>query len=240
MNSMFTNRPGVHESAHPLPFVPALGHPALTPLYAALSGLTRRTLRRFLRRAGIGPGMTVLDLGCGTGTLVLLIKQAHPTARVVGLDVDPTVLEVARDALARARVDAEVRQGTVETAAFPPGSFDRVVTTFVLHHLTAEGKRSTLAASRRLLRPGGELHVADFGPPHTVLMRLASLSLHAMGGERVAANIAGEIPALVREAGFAQVSRVAVASSLLGTVTHWRATVPAHAASVDSMRPDDH
>ncbi len=237
MNSMFTNRTDVHEDARPSSFVPALGHAALTPLYAALSGMTRPTLRRFLRRTGIEPDMTVLDLGCGTGTLALLIKQAYPTTRVIGLDVDPAVLEVAREVLARAQVDAELHQGTIETAEFPPGSFDRILTTFVLHHLTTEEKRSMLAACQRLLRPGGQLHVADLGPPSTALMKLVSLPLRALGGERVAANVSGAIPTLMRAAGFTEVSQVSASGSVLGTMTHWSATLPAQA---DSARPGDH
>src|SRR5262245_2499174 len=73
-------------------FVPALGFDWLTPLYDPLIRLALReeaVKQRLVDQARIAPGMQVLDLGCGTGTLALLIKRSHPTARVVGLDVDP-------------------------------------------------------------------------------------------------------------------------------------------------------
>jgi len=58
---------------------------------------------------------------------------------------------------------------------FAPSSFDRVVSSLVFHHLTSENKRRTLVKVRELLRPGGELHIADWGRPHNALMRVAAL-----------------------------------------------------------------
>src|SRR5262245_66181943 len=98
-------------------FVPALGYDWLTPLYDPLLRLALRedeVKQRLIDQARIAPGMRVLDLGCGTGTLAILIKRSHPEAQVVGLDVDPKVLEIARGKIAAARVDVELRQGTVE------------------------------------------------------------------------------------------------------------------------------
>ena len=228
MNDVFNIGHHVHLSGHGRrrPFVPALGFTWLTPVYQRLGVLTQPILRGFLERADIQPCMAVLDLGCGTGTLALLVKRAQPTTRVVGLDLDPAVLDVADANLTAAGVDVTLHRAGITDAGLEPGSFDRVVTTFVLHHLSTEEKRSVLVACRRVLRPGGEIHVADLGEPHTRLMRLLSLPLRWFGGERLAANLSGRIPTLMRAAGFSTVTHLDANSSPLGTITHWRGTVP--------------
>lgn len=197
---------------------------ALTPLYALMSRLTRPTLRRFLRRAGIEDGMAVLDVGCGNGELAVLIAQARPQVSLVGLDPDPAVLDAARALFARARVEVELRQGTIESVGLEPASFDRIVSTFVLHHLSTDEKCSMLAASHRLLRPGGQLHVIDVGAPHNTFTRLLGFPLRALGGDRVEANTSGSIPTLMQAVGFTDVEQLRTTSSVLGTIGHWSAT----------------
>src|SRR5579884_1724173 len=63
-----------------------------------------------IEQARIGPGQRVLDIGAGTGTLALLIKKAHPSAHVVALDGDPEILELARQKIAAAGVEIELRE----------------------------------------------------------------------------------------------------------------------------------
>lgn len=216
-----------HPGPHPHGFVPALGFRFLTPLYDhVLALLTRETelKGRLVRQARIEPGMKVLDLGCGTGTLALLVKRAVPDARVIGLDVDPQVLAIARRKAETAGLSIEWMQGTAETAPVTPGFLDRVLSTLVLHHLTPAEKHASLAAARRWLAPRGELHVADFGPPQDALMRLASrVVLLADGAGRVRDNLEGRLPERMREAGFAEVRETHRARTAFGTLTYLEA-----------------
>src|SRR5215217_5998203 len=79
-------------------YIPALGLSWLLPLYDPLQRwiLREPILKgRLVEEALIAPGHTVLDLGCGTGTLAVLIKKRHPQTYMVGLDIDPGVLEQA-------------------------------------------------------------------------------------------------------------------------------------------------
>lgn len=216
--------PGVGTLATP-DFVPALGLRVLTPLYDLVAWIAgeRRIKRRLLAGAAIGPDADVLDLGCGTGTLAIMAAAQAPAARVVGLDVDPDILATARRKVARAGARVTLAEGSATDPPFAPGSFDRVLTTLVLHHLSTEQKRRALAAARRLLRPGGELHVADFGRPHTALMRLVAHGVHRFDGrEATGANLRGELPALVREAGFDDVQETEHWSTPFGTLTFLR------------------
>lgn len=190
-------------------FVPALGAEWLTPLYDVVAGFVgeRRFKRRLVEVAGITAGHDVLDIGCGTGTLALMVHEMRPGARVTGLDIDPRILAMAQRKIARAGADIAVLQGSATAPPFPPASFDRILTTLMLHHLKTPQKREMLAAVRGLLRPGGELHIADWGKPHNALMRVASLSFRMLdGSETTLPNLRGELPAMVQAAGFADVA----------------------------------
>lgn len=209
-------------------FVPALGYHWLTRLYDPLLAVTlreRALKQRLIDQAGLRPGQAVLDFGCGTGTLAILLKRACPGARVVGLDADPNVLALARRKIDAAGLDVELRQAFLAADTFPPASFDRVVSTLVLHHLAPAERDAVLAVMRTLLRPGGELHVADFGPPRTRWARLMTHVLHHFdGAERTDDNLRGRLPAQIAAAGFAAVAVAGHRDTPFGTVEYLRAT----------------
>jgi len=147
-------------------YIPALNFHWLTPLYDPVARwLTpeARFKRQMIERAGIGAGSRVLDVGCGTGTLAVLIKQSCPDAAVFGLDADPDVLDIAYGKAARAGVSLDLQLGFADNLPYADGSFDRVFSSMMLHHFTMDEKRLVLADISRVLRPDGELHVADFG-----------------------------------------------------------------------------
>jgi len=147
-------------------YIPALNFHRLTPFYDLVARwLTpeAKFKRRLVEQAGIRPGNRVLDVGCGTGTLAVLIKQAHAEAVVFGLDADPDVLDIASGKAARAGTEIEFQLGFADRMPYADSSFDRVFSSMMLHHFKAGEKRRVLAEISRVLRPDGELHVADFG-----------------------------------------------------------------------------
>src|SRR5215216_103767 len=87
--------------------------------------------RHLVRQARIGPGQRVLDLGCGTASLTVMIKQVHPDAEVVGLDADGKILEIARAKARNAQVAITFAQGMAAALPYPDASFDRVVSSLV-------------------------------------------------------------------------------------------------------------
>ena len=209
---------------HGRDFVPALGYHWLTRFYDPLIALTiheRALKRQLIDQTGLRSGHAVLDFGCGTGTLVLMLKRACPDAQVVGLDADPAVLSLAREKIERAGVAIELRQAFLTADTFPPASFDRVVSTLVLHHLTHDEKLAVLTVLHGLLRSGGELHVADFGAPRTAYARLVSkVFRHFDGEQRTADNIGGHLASVVMTAGFSAVTVVGHRSTIFGTVDY--------------------
>ncbi len=183
-------------------FIPALRFHALTRLYDPVVRVTTRE-RAIKQRLVAGLGTTprsILDIGSGTGTLLAMLRARYPQARLVGLDADVRIIELARAKLGN---DIEIVQGNATAPGFLPRSFDRVVSSLVFHHLNREQKLAALRAIRELLTDDGEFHLADWGAPHGLGMRLAFLGVQFLDGfETTRDHIEGHMPELFREAGF--------------------------------------
>lgn len=200
-------------------YIPALSAGWLTPLYDPLLrwGMREDSFkRRLVSQANIQPGQRVLDLGCGTGTLTILIKLLSPEAEVVGLDGDPLVLDIARRKAADAGVKITLDQGMAYQMPYPNGSFDRVLSSLVLHHLTRADKQRAMFEVYHCLRPAGEFHIVDFGIPQGAYAALASLLIKRL--ERADDNINGLIPGMLRAAGFEQVQIAGHFTTIFGTL----------------------
>ena len=211
-------------------FTPALGFRWLTRLY---DPVLRATLKEekfkgmLVEQAGIGPGQRVLDLGCGTGTLTIMLARACAQAEVVGLDADPEVIEIARRKITAAGVRVELFQAMAFAPPFEAKSFDRVVSSLVLHHLSRADKQRTFSKLRELLKPDGELHIADWGQAQNALMRLAFLGVQLLDGfESTSDNVEGRLIPLLEEAGFESVEETHREMTLFGTLALYRALNP--------------
>src|SRR4051812_5743386 len=104
------------------PYIPALSLAILTPLYDPVLHWIFQEMRfkeRLVNEAKIQPGQQVLDLGCGTGTLTLLIKQTYPAADVIGLDGDFTVLALAHAKAAKASMQLAFNVGMAFALPYP-------------------------------------------------------------------------------------------------------------------------
>jgi SAM-dependent methyltransferase len=203
-------------------YVPALAYRFLTPLYDPLLQVTTRE-RRFkealIEQASIEDGSNVLDVGSGTGTLAIWIKQRRPRARVAGIDGDPDVLARARAKAASAGADVEFTEGLSFELPYEDASFDRVVSSLFFHHLIRADKERTLAEIRRVLRPAGELHIADWGKPADPLMGVLARGIALLDGAEVTAdNLEGRLPELVRAAGFPNVAEGAAFRTPFGVL----------------------
>jgi ubiquinone/menaquinone biosynthesis C-methylase UbiE len=166
--------------------------------------MRERTFRGLLAEqvlSALPQGGTVVDVGCGTGTLAIALAGARPDARVMGVDGDPQILAAAQAKRGAERVGWT--RGLAGELDIPDASADAIVMSLLLHHLDPPSKRAALEDARRVLRPGGALHVADWGRPRDPLMRGAFLVLQVIDGfANTRDHAAGRLPAIIRDAGF--------------------------------------
>lgn len=126
----------------------------------------------------IEPGMTVVDLGAGTGYfLPHLARAVGPEGRVIALDVEPNMVRHMEERIAREGIaNVEARVAATDDPGLDPGSVDRVLVVDTWHHI--EGRERYAARLRDALREGGTVTVVDFtrespqGPPPA--MRLSA------------------------------------------------------------------
>lgn len=211
-------------------YVPALGFHWLTPAYDVVVRATtrERTFKTALiEQAAIRPGHRVLDLACGTGTLAIWIKQRHPRAEVRGIDGDPRILSIASRKAKEANVAVEFDRGLSFSLPYRDASFDRVLSSLFFHHLSWRDKQRTARELYRVIRPGGGLHVADWGRATGPLMRAAFLPVQVLDGfENTRDNVEGRLVELLRQAGFSGVSEQRSFSTVLGTLSLYGAVRP--------------
>jgi ubiquinone/menaquinone biosynthesis C-methylase UbiE len=157
-----------------------------------LSGRLEAGLDEF----GVGPDETVIDIGCGTGNLTIaLLGRLSPEGRVISVDISPAMVERAR-----AKVDDPRVEFLVEDAADLPlkdESADRIICYSVWPHL--DGPSAAVEEFRRILRPGGFLHVWHLSPREVIN------EIHSSAGEAVSGDIlppAADTAALIEKRGF--------------------------------------
>jgi SAM-dependent methyltransferase len=109
-----------------------------------------RHFSRGLAAHGVAADARMLDAGCGTGGLILHLRQKWPAARLSGVDVMPVACELAQR---RCGPEVEIRQGDVAALPFADGSFDVVVSSDLLCQI--ENHTEAMAEFFRVLRPGG-------------------------------------------------------------------------------------
>jgi ubiquinone/menaquinone biosynthesis C-methylase UbiE len=205
-------------------YIPALSFRRLLPLYDPLLkwGMNEELFKRnLIEQAQIQPGMRVLDLGCGTGTLTILIKQLHPEADVVGVDGDKQILDIAREKARQAGVQITWDYSLAYDLQYVAASWDRVLSSLVVHHLSADNKRRAFQEVLRVLRPGGEFHIVDFGKPHTIPMHLVAGVMRHL--EQTKDNFDGKLPIMLEAAGFTQVNEATQIGTIFGPLSFIRA-----------------
>ena len=211
-------------------YVPALAYDGLTRFYDPLIAMALRenTFKSALiEQAQIQNGQRVLDLACGTATLTLMIKNACPDAEVTGVDGDPKILSIARGKIGKAQVDIVLDEAMSFELPYEDQSFDRVLSSLFFHHLTSENKTRTAVELYRILKPGGSLHVADWGKPQNLAMAGAILSVRFLDGFDITAdNVKGRLPSFFDEAGFENAGLHREFATVMGTIALYSAQKP--------------
>jgi len=145
--------------------------------------LTRGRERAFRERliglAGLEPGDSVLDIGCGTGTLAIAAtRHVGPTGAIYGIDASPQMVARATRKAEKAGAPAVFQLAAAEQLPFPDARFDVVLSTLMFHHLPRTTRQRCAMEIRRVLKPRGRVLVVDFGKAQTKRGLLAHFHRH--------------------------------------------------------------
>jgi ubiquinone/menaquinone biosynthesis C-methylase UbiE len=204
------------------PYLPGMGRDWLLPLYDPFTRLigAGAAHQQLADQAGLGSAQRVLEIGCGTGNLALLVKRSDPRLEVTGLDPDPRALARADRKAHRAGLALSLDRGFADQLPYPDGRFDRVLSSLMFHHLDAAQQATAVREALRVLRPGGSLHLMDLSGDGHHLHGLARITRRRPAPQE---NLDERIPALLAEAGFREPAVTSHLTTHLGRLTYYRA-----------------
>lgn len=189
--------------------VPALGLRCLTGCYDPVVRYTCRenTFKPALvARAIIQADSKVLDVGCGTGTLTLYVKALHPQTAVMGLDADEEILQIAQQKAAAQDAGVHFVQGFSYDLPLDGSSVDVVLSSLLFHHLCKKDKLRSFQEMIRVLKPGGQVIIADWGKASGCCSRCLFGFIQLLDGfANTNDNVQGLLPSLMEAAGFSDV-----------------------------------
>lgn len=203
-------------------YIPALKYNWLTKIYNPLVAFTMpetKFKKALINQANIKPNSVVLDFGVGTATLSILLKKEYSQVKLEGVDVDNKILEIAKQKIKEQDIDVTLTQYDGVKLPYPDNYFDRVVTSLVFHHLDKEQKENSLKEIYRVLKPNGELHIADWGLSNNVVMRLLFYLVQFLDGFKTTTdNVKGLLPAYIKNGGFKNVEALNSFNTIFGTL----------------------
>ncbi len=211
-------------------YIPALKYNWLTQFYDGVLNtfLREKTFKsKLIESMKSGNPKHILDIGCGTATLSLMLETSFPEACVTGLDGDEKILSIAKEKIKTSQSQVRLVQAMSYSIPASQGLFDAVTSSLMLHHLNAEDKAKTLKEVYRVLQPNGVVAIADWGKPSNFLMRGVFCLVQFLDGfETTTDNVKGKIPEYLTNAGFTNVKEIEKIDTILGTVSIYQGKKP--------------
>lgn len=210
-------------------YIPALKYNWLTKFYDAL---IEKFLREnffktaLLNQATVPNPKSIIDIGSGTGTLTFMLSNKFPDAIVAGIDGDENIISIANKKNTRLG-KVYFQQGMSYRLPFDENNAHIITSSLMLHHLTDEDKLKTLKETFRVLKPKGEMLIADWGKPSNPLMRLLFYIVQFLDGfETTTSNTKGIIEEYLKQTGFVNVTVCQKIDTVLGTIDIYKGTKP--------------
>ena len=207
-------------------YIPALKYNWLTKIYNPLITFTTPETKfktALINQANIKPNTDVLDFGVGTATLSISLKKQYPLVKLNGVDVDEKNLKIAKQKVEKHNIQITLTQYDDFILPYEDDYFDRVVTSLVSHHLDKNQKENALKEIYRVLKPNGELHIADRGKPNHFGMRIAFYFVQFLDGFKTTTdNVNGLIPEYLKNAQFRNVETSKSFNTIFGTIWLYR------------------
>lgn len=203
--------------------IPALKYNWMTQFYDNLISnfLREKTFKsKLIESIASANPKHILDIGCGTATLSLMLENSYREACVTGLDGDEKILAIAKQKIEHGHSKVKLIQAMSYQIPVSSNLFHVVTSSLMLHHLHADVKTKTLVEVYRVLQPGGIIAIADWGTPSNLLMRLVFYIVQFLDGfETTTDNVRGKIPEYLSNAGFRDVREIEKLDTMLGTIS---------------------
>ena len=183
-------------------------------------GRLEQVWQRLIDKAALSHGERVIDVGCGTGKVSLLVADiVLPDGEVVGIDASAEMIAMSRKRARDANVTVEFRRSVMENLPFPDACFDVVLSCQALHHVPRDAKFQALSEMRRVLRPGGRLLLLDHGEPYRWYLKILFYPFRWNISEYQAENFRGQVPGIIA----GEFGNVEEVDRFFGWMRTWRA-----------------
>ena len=202
-------------------YISALKYDWLTKAYDPVLQLTmpeRKFKAALIGQMEIKPHNRILDFGCGSLTLSIMAANANPQVAFFAVDVDEKILGIAKEKLKAVGLAIQIQQYDGKTLPYPDNYFDKVMSSLVFHHLSLPQKYFALNEIRRVLKPRGEFHIADFGKPAGILQRLGFYGVQLLDGFKTTNDNVQNLLSQAIEETFSEVEETTYFKTLVGTV----------------------
>lgn len=202
-------------------YIPALKYDWLTKVYDPVLQFTmpeKKFKTALIQQMKIKPDDRILDFGCGSLTLSIMASQMYPQTQFFGVDIDEKIISIAKEKLSKVALPIDVQQYDGNRLPYPDNSFDHVMSSLVFHHLTLRQKYFALEEIHRVLKPSGQLHIADFGKPDGAFQRFGFYIVQLLDGfQTTTDNVENLLAKAIKET-FQKAEETAHFKSMVGTV----------------------
>ena len=205
-------------------YVPALRFHFLTKWFDFFLATTfpeKKIKQAIINQCGFGSTARskVLDFGCGTLTLSIMAKEQYPNLEITGLDIDNSIIEIAKSKLDRKPFNIQLDKYDGGRLPYTDNEFNVVYSCLVFHHINDENKVSGFKEILRVMTPGGKLCLADFGKPRGFFRRVVFALFRRFDGEKnTRSNARGLLSQLIQDAGFVNIKEPMAVNTVFGTV----------------------
>lgn len=180
----------------------------LTPYYDSILnfiGFGYKQREKIVRLMELKNKEKLLDVGCGTGSLLIVAKKLYPQITAIGIDIDEKILKIAKNKIRKENLKIEFIKTSSGKLPFKDLEFDVVVSSLVFHHLPLDLKIETIREIKRILKKGGQFLLVDFGKTDDLWINIFYRFIKFLRIEEsitLKDNIDGKLPILLKKLGF--------------------------------------